>query len=193
MNQELLQKLMVAKKIMDVHSQKPRGGVNESGMRPSVTNYNPVPASYNIPQEYLAEQPQPKPQNQQLPTQDRIMNSRLPDEIKKLMLEHPIEQPKMSGTDAVLSDDLIEAASRLMNTDAAGKQIRPTTPRQSQVVNETSYDMSSLRTMLKEVVEEVLSEKGLVVESTQKTKEHISFRVGQHVFEGVVTKIKKLK
>jgi len=40
---------------------------------------------------------------------------------------------------------------------------------------------------------EVLTEKGLVAESSSKTKEQISFRVGQHVFEGVVTKIKKMK
>jgi hypothetical protein len=38
-----------------------------------------------------------------------------------------------------------------------------------------------------------LTEKGMVVESASKTKEQISFRVGQHVFEGVVTKIKKMK
>jgi hypothetical protein len=33
----------------------------------------------------------------------------------------------------------------------------------------------------------------LVAESSSKTKEQISFRVGQHVFEGFVTKIKKMK
>jgi hypothetical protein len=47
--------------------------------------------------------------------------------------------------------------------------------------------------VIKETIEEVLTEKGMISESTQKTKEQISFRVGQHVFEGVVTKIKKMK
>jgi hypothetical protein len=47
--------------------------------------------------------------------------------------------------------------------------------------------------MLRETIEEVLTEKGLVVESTERTKEQISLRVGQHLFEGVLTKIKKMK
>ena len=47
--------------------------------------------------------------------------------------------------------------------------------------------------MMKEVIREVLAEQGVITESTQKTKEHVSFRVGQHVFEGVITKIKKVQ
>jgi hypothetical protein len=46
--------------------------------------------------------------------------------------------------------------------------------------------------MLKEVVEEVLLENGVIAESTQKSNELFSFKVGKHVFEGKVTKIKKL-
>ena len=39
---------------------------------------------------YMAEQKQVQPQQtSQLPVKDRILNSRLPDEIKKLMIEHP--------------------------------------------------------------------------------------------------------
>jgi hypothetical protein len=48
---------------------------------------------------------------------NQIQNSKLPDEIKRLMLEHPIEQPQ---TQPVLSNELVEAAARLMKTDAAG-------------------------------------------------------------------------
>jgi hypothetical protein len=191
MNQELLQKLMVAKKIMDVHSKTPRNNTNEGFSNPNVASFNAPPASYNIPQEFLAEQPKEQVPTQQLGTKDRILNSKLPDEIKKLMLEHPIEQPKMNNTDSILSNELVEAASRLMHSDPSGKPTR--TNQQRQVIQENQTDHTDLRQMLKEVVEEVLSEKGLVTESTQKTKEHISFRVGQHVFEGVVTKIKKMK
>ena len=186
MNQDLMQKLVIAKKIMDKHEGKPRS----SSPNTMVEAYDAPPATYNIPQEFLAEQPKQKTQQSHIPTQDRIMNSKLPDEIKKLMMEHPIEQPKMA-TDAVLSDELIEAASRLMSTDASGKQTGK--PIQRKVINEDVSHNQDLRSLLKEVVEEVLTEKGLVVESTQKTKEQITFRVGQHVFEGFVTKIKKMK
>ena len=38
----------------------------------------------------------------------------------------------------------------------------------------------------------VLKENGLVMESAEKSNEIFSFKVGKHVFEGKVTKIKKL-
>jgi len=191
MNQDLMQKLVIAKKIMDKHGEKPRGGANQHVPSHMVESYDAPPAKYNVPQEFLAEQPVAKIPQNQIPTQDRIMNSKLPDEIKRLMMEHPIEQPKMMSSETVLSDELVEAASRLMNTDASGKQVGK--PIQRKVVTESVGDTQNLRSLLKEVVEEVLTEKGLVVESTQKTKEQISFRVGQHLFEGIVTKIKKMK
>jgi len=195
MNTDLMQKLAVAKQIMNVHDKKPRQK-NGSISSPGVATFNSTPANYNIPQEFLAEQQVQSPKQQPVATKDRIIQSKLPDEIKRLMLEHPIEQPKMMGTESVLSDELVEAASRLMNTDASGKQIRqPSSQRQpkTQIVSENVLDNQNLRSMFKEIIREVLSEQGVITESTQKTKEHISFRVGQHVFEGVITKIKKVK
>jgi hypothetical protein len=47
--------------------------------------------------------------------------------------------------------------------------------------------------MIQEAVREVLSENGLITESVSKTNDVFSFRVGSHIFEGKVTKIKKLK
>ena len=46
--------------------------------------------------------------------------------------------------------------------------------------------------MLKEVVTEVLSENGLLTESEKNSNEVFKFRVGQHIFEGKLTKIKKI-
>ena len=51
------------------------------------------------------------------------MKSKLPDEIKQLMLQHPIQQPTMGvNTGVGLSEDLVERASRLMNNDQPKKQ-----------------------------------------------------------------------
>jgi hypothetical protein len=55
-----------------------------------------------------------------------------------------------------------------------------------------TQDLSSLKKLLREVVEEVLQENGLIAESTQKSNEIFSFKVGKHIFEGKVTKIKKI-
>ena len=196
---DLMQKLVVAKKIMDAHNKTPRAG-NNGGMpsTPMLEQFNAPPAMYNIPQEYMTEQKQVQPQQQsQLPVKDKILNSRLPDEIKRLMIEHPIDQPNtMAGP--TLSNDLIEAAARLMKTDAAGGTPPQTQQRTQQPQYQTpnmsgGIDYSLLKSIIRDTITEVLTEKGLVAESSSKTKEQISFRVGQHVFEGFVTKIKKMK
>ena len=46
--------------------------------------------------------------------------------------------------------------------------------------------------MIEEAVNNALKKNGLLVESTEKSNEVFSFKVGKHVFEGKVTKIKKL-
>jgi len=192
MNNDLMQKLVVAKKIMDVHNGTPRGSARNISM-PELQNYDAPPASYNIPQEYLSEVQQPVSQTQnQLPTRDKILNSKLPNEIKQLMMEHPIEQPAGFGG-PTLSNEVVEAAARLMKTDARGNVQESNTQRQPQPQNVSGIDYSLLKSIIRDTITEVLTEKGLVAESSSKTKEQISFRVGQHVFEGVVTKIKKMK
>jgi hypothetical protein len=194
MNNDLMQKLVVAKKIMDRHNSTPRGNASPSISAPQLESFNAPPAMYNIPQEFVSEQKQQVQQQPQAPVKDRILNSKLPDEIKKLMIEHPIEQPNTMGGPS-LSNDLIEAAARLMKTDAAGNttfQEQKQPNQQPQSIG-SGLDYNVLRRMMKDVVEEVLTEKGLVTESTQKIKETMQFKVGQHLFEGVITKIKKLK
>lgn len=197
MNNDFMQKLVVAKKIMDATKDAPRGGARNISM-PELETYNAPPASYNIPQEYMSEAPQSVAQttHNQLPTRDKILNSKLPNEIKQLMMEHPIEQPAGFGG-PTLSNDVVEAAARLMKTDARGNVQESNIPRQQQTQyqpqNTSGIDYSLLKSIIRDTITEVLTEKGLVAESSSKTKEQISFRVGQHVFEGFVTKIKKMK
>jgi len=197
---DLMNKLVVAKKIMDVHNQTPRAGNNGMLSSPMLEQYNAPPATYNIPQEFMGEQTQPMMSSPttppQLPTKDRILNSKLPDEIKKLMMEHPIDKPNNMGG-PTLSNEVVEAAARLMKTDARGNVQESNIPRQPQSQHQpqnfSGIDYSLLKSIIRDTITEVLTEKGLVAESSSKTKEQISFRVGQHVFEGVVTKIKKMK
>ena len=202
----LMEKLAVSKKIMDAHNNTPRGNVSENmssyNNSPSVENYEPVKGKYNIPQEFLQESQSSEPYLSSIPktptmpqplTSDRVMSSKLPDAIKRLMIEHPIEVPNSMGGGSVLSDELVEKAARLMNTDARGNQ--PSQPKQrvqEQSQPQSNFNNKQLRDMLKEVVEEVLQENGILAESTQKSNEVFSFKVGKHIFEGKVTKIKKI-
>lgn len=188
---DLIEKLMISKAIMDKHNNTPRAGNNLNMTSPMVENYEAPQAKYNLPQEFMQESvPQSSPSHQQPITKDRVMSSKLPDEIKRLMIEHPINQPNsMAGPS--LSNDLIDKAARLMNIDAKG------TPKEYQskrMVEQPipTQDLSSLKKLLREVVEEVLQENGLIAESTQKSNEIFSFKVGKHIFEGKVTKIKKI-
>jgi hypothetical protein len=203
----LMEKLVVSKKIMDAHNKIPTGGASpsmNSYNSPSVDNYEPVKGTYNIPQEFLQESQSSEPYLSSIPkapvipqplTSDRVMASKLPDAIKRLMIEHPIEVPNsMGGGGSVLSNELVEKAARLMNTDARGNQIN----QPKQVVREQSqpqspnFNMKELKSILREVVEEVLHENGILSESEQKSNEVFSFKVGKHIFEGKVTKIKKI-
>ena len=204
----LMEKLAVSKKIMDAHNRIPTGGASpsmNSYNTPQVENYEPVRGTYNIPQEFLQESQQidqpylssiPKAPTMPQPlTSDRVMASKLPDAIKRLMIEHPIEVPNsMGGGGSVLSDELVEKATRLMNTDARGNQVNQPKQRiQEQAPTQSpNFNMKQLKSMLREVVEEVLQENGILSESEQKSNEVFSFKVGKHIFEGKVTKIKKI-
>jgi len=188
---DLMQKLAISKKIMDKHNDVPR-----SKNQLPMVNEN-VNANYNIP-EGIIDTPQQQPKIQETIStkhinQNAVMNSKLPDEIKKLMIENPIVQPQLNGP--TLSDDIIEGAARLMgNQNKNNKEA---------IINESykSTDNSDLKQMIRDVVrdtvrdvvKEELQNAGLLSESTQKTNETLSLRVGKHIFEGRVLKIKKVK
>lgn len=190
---DLIQKLMVSKKIMDKHNEIPRGQSSEYSSTittPTLENYEAPKAVYNIPEDYV---PNEIPQTtNNVITEEKIKNSRLPDEIKRLMIEHPISQPN-NLTSPTLSNELVEKASRLMGTNKKSlneeKQLKRTL---SQTLETQQINKSEIANIVRETVEEVLRENGLLIESTQKTKDNFTFKVGQHIFEGKLTKIKKV-
>jgi hypothetical protein len=199
---ELLQKLMVSKKIMEKHNHMDRGQARNINMgdysSPMVESFEAPAARYNLPAELMEEtRPVSQPRQSNVPMEDRIANSKLPDEIKRLMMEHPIQQPTMGmASGAVLSDDLVEKASRLMNTTPKGNQLTEDSPRrqqlqQSQQVS-SSLTANQIRDIVRETVEDVLKENGLLVESETRSSDQFKFRVGQHLFEGKVNKVKKM-
>ena len=185
MSNDLMAKLALSKKIMDRHQVIPRG--NASGTpnynTPMVENYEAVPATYNIPQEYASDTSLSEVKQPELPTQDRILNSKLPDEIKQLMIENPIAQASLPGTTNVLSNEIIEGAQKLMGTTPK-KQSQP------QSNNTSGFDMNALKTMIRDtvrdtvrdVVREELSKSGMIVENEQKTNEFLILKVCKHLF-----------
>lgn len=199
MSNDLMTKLALSRKIMERHNEIPRnssGGASIS--TPQVQSFEVPQSTYNIPQDIVSENIPSKQQSIDISTPDRILNSKLPDEIKKLMIENPIDKPTMSTTNNFLSDEIIEGAQKLMGTKKP--QINENTPqRQNQGQNVSGIDMNVLKQMVRDtvrdtvrdVVREELKSSGFITESESKTNERLQFRVGKHIFEGVVTKIKK--
>ena len=193
--QELMQKLALSKAIMDKTDTIKKGSLPPT----SLQEYNVPEARYNIPQEMLQEGPQQQPYLSSVPytkpvgavTVDAIKNSKLPDEIKRLMIEHPINQPQQQQT--TLSNDLIERATRLMQENKSGyvpESAKKQTAQKSE--KSTGLNMTQIKEMIEDAVNNALRENGLLVESTEKANETFTFKVGKHIFEGKVTKIKKL-
>jgi hypothetical protein len=210
MNDDFLKKLMVSKAIMD-KTDNIKGSPKNSQPQHMVEDFSMPQAKYNIPQEFLQEQPSmgqgQQPYLSELPrvntkpvgntSIDAIKNSKLPDEIKRLMMEHPINQPQQQ--EATLSNDLIERATRLMKTGNDGNYIpesaKPSIP---QTITQTKKSTGEginyrlIQKMINEAITNALKDNGLITESAEKSNEIFSFKVGKHVFEGKVTKIKKL-
>ena len=202
---DLMSRLVASKAIMDSPKfNKSTNSMNQGLPPTSLQEFDMPQVKYNIPQEFLQESPQ-APMNQPylselpkvntkpvgVPTVDAIKNSKLPDEIKKFMMEHPIAQPQQASP--TLSNDLIERASRLMKENPGQyipESAKPKQQPQSQPSGNLDYKV--LQKMINEAVNNALKENGLIAESSEKTNELFSFKVGKHIFEGKVTKIKKL-
>jgi len=180
----------------------------DSSSQSMIQQFDIPNVKYNIPQEYLQENPQQSSQpylsslpveNTKpvgVPTVDAIKNSKRPDEIKKLMMEHPIGQPAQQPT-MTMSNELIEKSRRLMGNSESGylpESARPKTSTQESQPqpSNTGIDYKLIQKMINEAVTKSLRENGLITESSEKSNEVFSFKVGKHVFEGKVTKIKKL-
>ena len=134
-------------------------------------------------------------------TEDKINNSKLPDAIKKLMINNPIPDVPM-GSSMSLSDDFIGGVKEAMN-----KQEIPTSPHKLQqtitesiVPNSTKNKMtkSSLKSIIKESVKELIDDviDAKINESVKMktdTNENFSFRVGDKIFYGKITSTKQVK
>lgn len=200
---QILQKLMKSKAIMEASDNIKRGTVSDSSINVNmntVKEFDVPNAKYNIPQEflqetnntpYLSSQPTVRENTKPVgvPTMDAIKNSKLPDEIKKLMIEHPINQPQQSQT--VISDELVQRASRLMKK--GDNNYVPESAKTNQTISKSSeIDYGIIQKMINDAVESVLKKNGLIIESTEKTNDTFTFRVGKHIFEGKISKVKKL-
>jgi hypothetical protein len=121
------------------------------------------------------------------------------------MIEQPIVQPNSVTSNTALSNEVIEGAVRLMKKDNKISDMPQTITPQQRTTIEThttsNINVNEIKNMIRDVVrdtvrdvvKEELKEAGMIVESTTNSNETIQFKVGNTVFVGKITKVKKLE
>ena len=207
----LTEKLALSKAIMDKadrikNTNSMNGGLPLTSLQQMnlPESFNVPTAKYNIPEEFLQESnisqqpylshiPRENTTPVGIPTVDAIKNSKLPDEIKRLMMEHPISQPQQQST--TMSNEVIERATRLMKQNNNG--YIPESAKQTQQTEQSTstngaVNYKLIQKMINEAIKIAFAENGLITESSEKSNENFNFKVGKHIFEGKITKIKKV-
>ena len=182
---DLMKKLVQAKKVMNKvdGGNFERGHVNESmllsdpselmeSQLPQQTNTRPVGGNMNV---------------------DKIQNSKLPDAIKRAMIEHPIEQMQSISLNETLDMDFVKGAKRLMEQEGISSKKSQPQQRQSSVGN---IDMNAIAVLIENTVRKVMDEKLnqiLSASTTSSINENLVLKVGDSIFKGKITGVNKAK
>jgi hypothetical protein len=126
---------------------------------------------------------------------DKIQNSKLPDVIKKAMIENPI--PQITLNDGI-DMDFLKGAKRLMEQE--GLSTKTPTPKSQQpnnyVGNTSQIDMNAIAVLIENTVRKVMDEKLnqlLTAQQTSSINENLVLKVGDSIFKGKITGVNKAK
>ena len=180
---DLMKKLVQAKKVMNKvdGGNFERGHINETAL-------------FSDPEELMNSQVPQQPNTRAVgtPSMDRIQNSKLPDAIKKAMMENPIQQISLNDT---LDMDFVKGAKRLMEEE--GVSTRKSQPQQrQQVTTGSNIDMNAIAVLIENTVRKVMDEKLnqiLSAQQTQSINENLVLKVGDSIFKGKITGVNKSK
>jgi hypothetical protein len=178
---DLMHKLVQAKKVMNKvdGGDFERGHVNEDILR-------------SAPED-LSGQSIPAPTTRQMatPTVDRIQQSKLPDHIKKAMIDNPIPQISLNET---IDMDFVKGAKKLMEKEGLSK---PTVQQKnSGNITNPSIDMNAIAVLIENTVRKVMDEKLnqiLTAQQTSSINENLVLKVGDSIFKGKITGVNKAK
>jgi hypothetical protein len=180
---DLMNRLVQAKKVMNKveTGNFEKGYVNEEILKSAPED---VMNNQNI-------QPSSRPIEKELNV-DKINNSKLPDVIKKAMIENPIPQITLNDN---INMDFIQGAKKLMEREGLSKK---PTQKQSTVQYQSvpGIDMNSLSTLIENTIRKVLDEKLnqiLTAQQTATINENLVLKVGDSIFKGKITGVNKAK
>jgi len=183
---DLMKKLVQAKKVMNKvdGGDYERGHVNESMLLSS-----PEDAMNNT--EYQSNPTRPIGS----PSIDKIQNSKLPDAIKRAMIESPIQQMNQISLNDTLDMDFIKGAKRLMEQEGVATKKQQPQP-QRQQSSGGNIDMGAITILIENTIRKVLDEKLnqiLTAQTTSTINENLVLKVGDSIFKGKITGVNKAK
>jgi hypothetical protein len=196
---ELAQKLVSSRKIMrkvDTGDYE-KGNINEDMLRSApeeITETNappPIKKSIGLPVG--------------VPSVEKIRGSKLPDAIKKAMIESPIPQITLNDN---LDMDFVNKARKLMEQDGTIPVKKIPTPQNknqnqpNQQLNEESRQiqtqqlLNNLESIIENCIRKILDEKLTQILNAQEAvaiNENLVIKVGDSMFSGKITKVKSSK
>jgi hypothetical protein len=181
---DLMHKLVQAKKVMN----KVDGGDYQRG------NINEAALYSNVDDSMTNQEPQNPTRSFGTPSFDKIQNSKLPDAIKKAMMENPIPQISLNDT---LDMDFVKGAKRLMEQEGvAPKKQQPQQRQSSTTTSGGNIDMNAIAVLIENTVRKVMDEKLnqiLTAQTTSSINENLVLKVGDSIFKGKITGVNKAK
>lgn len=125
---------------------------------------------------------------------NKINQSRLPEAIKRAMIEKPIIQPDISLSDG-LDMKIIKGAKRIMEQDSPSTRKKPLNE-QTRPQASTDDLIKTLSPIIENIIRKVMDEKLtqlLTAQKTQSINENLVLKVGDSIFKGKITGVQSSK
>jgi hypothetical protein len=192
---DLMAKLAKASKVMQKvqDGDFSRGNVNESMLSDGYDD-NGGYTQQQMPQQQMQQQQTPQQYNTPDFDVSKIQNSKLPDAIKKAMMENPISQISLGET---LDMDFVKGAKRLIEQENRANNPSKSNQQSKPVQNVGgNIDMNAIAVLIENTVRKVMDEKLnqiLTASTTSSINENLVLKVGDSIFKGKITGVNKSK
>lgn len=187
--EKLTNSLLAAKQVMNKvdKGDYQTGNVNPSALSQDIDNFN--------------QNPQTSSRVNQSPVsaninEEKIRNSRLPENIKQLMIENPI--PTLDVNNELPSGFIDEVAKKMEEQSKFGsgaQKINKTPKNQSSQPTLNNEDLKSfIKQTIVETLDEIIDTKlNKLMESNKSVDENLKIQVGDSVFIGKISDVRKAK
>ena len=182
---DLMQRLVQAKKVMNKvqTGDFERGNVNEDILRSN-------------PEDIISTMDTNPIRQPQTPNLQKIQESKLPEAIKRAMIENPIPQISLSDS---LDLNFVEKTKKLMESE--GVSTKKSSTQKSSESNINSSDLVKqltpiIENIVRKTVVEIMDSKLnqiLTAQQTMSINENLVLKVGDSVFKGKITGVNKSK